>query len=472
MANPYENDGAGPWDNYGPWSRYSGGASESGQGVKQEAIPAEKAQREPAATDMSMPAPWEKYAAAAGQAAQAVGEVAAVMATDIPATVASGYVGIATGGDVEAMQATKEALSYKPSEVGQAALQRIGESIQEVTKYLPLEEIATTWTDSIVPAMQEKFGAKKGAALAASMLGLVNAAAEFNPATRVVKKAAVPSAKGDPKNIVAYHGSDSDFVEFSDDFMSTGTGAQINGWGHYFGVERKAKRYRDQVTERKLLKSIDMAEMQSLDFKQLAEKVKNSEEYTPEFKNLVEQFDKAGLLGERTLYDAVEKVNRLMKTPDTPAGREAASLADTIPIGKMYKVEILGNKEQFLNWRTKLAKQSKYVQDGIKKVVEGVAKDTDQVNFLLAKYKNMKGREVYEDLATLLKGNKNTSKTLYANGIKGNTLETLSGSTDFIVFEPAIIDITKKYSLPAAAITTALLAAGASTQKDEDETLY
>ena len=305
---------------------------------------------------------------------------------------------------------------------------------------------------------------------AMSILPAIPAASQLNTARKAMKD--MPTAKGDPENIIAYHGSDADFVKFSDDFMSAGTGAQINGWGHYFGVERKAKRYRDQVTERKLLKSIDMAEMQSLDFKQLAEKVKNSEEYTPEFKNLVEQFDKAGLLGERTLYDAVEKVNRLMKTPDTPAGREAASLADTIPIGKMYKVEILGNKEQFLNWRTKLAKQSKYVQDGIKKVVEGVAKDTDQVNFLLAKYKNMKGREVYEDLATLLKGNKNTSKTLYANGIKGNTLETLSGSTDFIVFGPAIIDITKKYSLPAAAITTALLAAGASTQKDEDETLY
>jgi hypothetical protein len=59
---------------------------------------------------------------------------------------------------------------------------------------------------------------------------------------------------------------------------------------------------------------------------------------------------------------------------------------------------------------------------------------------------------------------------LYSNGIKGNKKETTNGrQQDFIVFSPVLINITKKYSLPTAAITTALLEVGASTQRNEDD---
>jgi len=347
MANPYENDGAGPWDNYGPWSRYSGGASESGQGVKQEAIPAEKAQREPAATDMSMPAPWEKYAAAAGQAAQAVGEVAAVMATDIPATVASGYVGIATGGDVEAMQATKEALSYKPSEVGQAALQRIGESIQEVTKYLPLEEIATTWTDSIVPAMQEKFGAKKGAALAASMLGLVNAAAEFNPATKVTKK--------------AYHGSPHSFEEFKLSQIGTGEGAQAYGRGLYFAQsETVARGYRDILSN-------DIKLNGELFYSSKAGKTSNTTG-DPYVDDLI-------IENNGDLDAAISHVEEFKQLGDSPIDNERLKLLEdlknsnklTVGQGNLYEVDLNISDDSLLDWDKPLNEQSELVQRAIEK---------------------------------------------------------------------------------------------------------
>jgi hypothetical protein len=61
------------------------------------------------------------------------------------------------------------------------------------------------------------------------------------------------AGKGDPDNVITYHGTDKVFEEFNDDFISSGTGAQINGYGHYFGLETKARQFRDNVTARNLL---------------------------------------------------------------------------------------------------------------------------------------------------------------------------------------------------------------------------
>jgi hypothetical protein len=278
------------------------------------------------------------------------------------------------------------------------------------------------------------------------------------------------AGKGDPDNVITYHGTDKVFEEFNDDFISSGTGAQINGYGHYFGLETKARQFRDNVTARNLLKMVDIEERKVDNFKEVVAKVNNSDDFTEEFKNLVTQFDKANLLGEPTLYDAIEKVNSLIKSTDTPVSREVTALADTLPIGKMYKVEILGNKNQFLDWKTPLEKQSKYVQNSIRKTVSKVAKDKDEIDFLLAKYRTLRGRDIYKDLSKLLGGEKKASRTLYSNGIKGNKKETTNGrQQDFIVFSPVLINITKKYSLPTAAITTALLEVGASTQRNEDD---
>jgi len=278
------------------------------------------------------------------------------------------------------------------------------------------------------------------------------------------------AGKGDPDNVITYHGTDKVFEEFNDDFISSGTGAQINGYGHYFGLETKARQFRDNVTARNLLKMVDIEERKVDNFKEVVAKVNNSDDFTEEFKNLVTQFDKANLLGEPTLYDAIEKVNSLIKSTDTPVRREVTALADTLPIGKMYKVEILGNKNQFLDWKTPLEKQSKYVQNSIRKTVSKVAKDKDEIDFLLAKYRTLRGRDIYKDLSKLLGGEKKASRTLYSNGIKGNKKETTNGrQQDFIVFSPVLINITKKYSLPTAAITTALLEVGASTQRNEDD---
>jgi hypothetical protein len=278
------------------------------------------------------------------------------------------------------------------------------------------------------------------------------------------------AGKGDPDNVITYHGTDKVFEEFNDDFISSGTGAQINGYGHYFGLETKARQFRDNVTARNLLKMVDIEERKVDNFKEVVAKVNNSDDFTEEFKNLVTQFDKANLLGEPTLYDAIEKVNSLIKSTDTPVSREVTALADTLPIGKMYKVEILGNKNQFLDWKTPLEKQSKYVQNSIRKTVSKVAKDKDEIDFLLAKYRTLRGRDIYKDLSKLLGGEKKASKILYSNGIKGNKKETTNGrQQDFIVFSPVLINITKKYSLPTAAITTALLEVGASTQRNEDD---
>jgi hypothetical protein len=278
------------------------------------------------------------------------------------------------------------------------------------------------------------------------------------------------AGKGDPDNVITYHGTDKVFEEFNDDFISSGTGAQINGYGHYFGLETKARQFRDNVTARNLLKMVDIEERKVDNFKEVVAKVNNSDDFTEEFKNLVNQFDKANLLGEPTLYDAIEKVNSLIKSTDTPVSREVTALADTLPIGKMYKVEILGNKNQFLDWKTPLEKQSKYVQNSIRKTVSKVAKDKDEIDFLLAKYRTLRGRDIYKDLSKLLGGEKKASRTLYSNGIKGNKKETTNGrQQDFIVFSPVLINITKKYSLPTAAITTALLEVGASTQRNEDD---
>lgn len=408
--------------------------------------------------------PWTKYAKAAGTAVQAVGETAAVLATDVPATVTSGFTGIATGGDVGAMEAVKESLSYEPSEVGQKSMQRIGESIGEITKYLPLEEISDKWANTIVPALQEKMGVKEGAALAASMLGLVNAAAEFNPVTKTVKKGALPTDKGDFDNIRTYHGGH-DFEKFSTDFMGAGSGKQIRGWGLYFGPEKKAKAYEAHVAKNNALLGLNGA----ITRKEAVEKAQGGE-LSPEMTDLILELDKQEFLGQNSVVGAIDSLmsNGLLGDIVREKYPDAAQAAK---LGAMYKVELLGKQDEFMDWYEPLSKQSSIVKAGVKEAFESITSDPGQVEFLMAKFKNSPGKEVYQEIEKLLKSDKKASELLFASGIKGNKLaSTVPDAQDFVAFNASIVDISRKYGIPLG-LTTALLAAGAGQQGATDETL-
>ena len=148
-----------------------------------------------------------------------------------------------------------------------------------------------------------------------------------------------------PPGIVAYHGSPADFNRFSDDFIGTGEGAQAYGRGHYFGgAEQTAINYRDQLsspTTPDQLAAHYLAAMGGNRGQAMAQLQHNATFDQP-------PADAAALL----------QAHELLKSGATP---------NPTPAGHMYQVNIAADPEHFLDWDKPFSEQSQHVQDALTK---------------------------------------------------------------------------------------------------------
>jgi hypothetical protein len=134
------------------------------------------------------------------------------------------------------------------------------------------------------------------------------------------------------KGIRAYHGSPHDFDQFSMDKIGTGEGAQSYGHGLYFaGNEDVAKSYRDMVPK-------------------------------PDRSAMVNVATKVKAAGQ----DPAEMLPVIF--PKASAEEISAAIAEAAnpPPGHMYEVNINASPDDFLDWDKPLSEQSEKVRGGVR----------------------------------------------------------------------------------------------------------
>jgi hypothetical protein len=227
------------------------------------------------------------------------------------------------------------------------------------------------------------------------------------------------TAPGDvpPPGIVAYHGSPADFNRFDDRFIGTGEGAQAYGRGHYFGgAEETGRNYRDALTP---------------------ETIPN-----PEFNAAQQEYNaKYGAVGNAAGATDAE-FNAAIADRDA-AHEKMKSLPPTIPNpafpGHMYEVNIGADPEHFLDWDKPLSEQSQHVQDAIGKL--GIAQNY--------KPETVSG----EYLARSMSKSPEATQAMRDAGIPGiryldqGSRDAGQGTHNYVVFDPATIDILRKYGI-------------------------
>jgi hypothetical protein len=126
---------------------------------------------------------------------------------------------------------------------------------------------------------------------------------------------------------------------------------------------------------------------------------------------------------------------------------------------KTYEVDLDVEKEKLIDWDTPLNEQSEFVQDAVKKVWREAVEDPEVKKMLdgLDEY-NMQqtGENQYETLARRFGSPKQLSEALDRQGVKGIqyadgfTRDKGGMSKNFVIFDPRVIDISKRYGVPIA----------------------
>jgi len=229
---------------------------------------------------------------------------------------------------------------------------------------------------------------------------------------------------------------------FDDGKIGTGEGAQGYGRGHYFAeVEDVAKEYRDRLTPR----DYDYEEQLYSEFK--AAEANN--DYT-----------RMDLLERAMMHETPKDFRELADDLDYDENyREAArQMADELEatgvnFGNIYEVDIKANLDEFIDYDVPLAQQSEKIQKAMKKF--GVVDPETPGNQLYYKILD-------PDTPTQLAPEKATEKLKEA-GVKGVKFadqfsrDTDRGTRNFVVFDPRIVEIAKRYGI-AAPVAAAVLA--------------
>jgi hypothetical protein len=234
--------------------------------------------------------------------------------------------------------------------------------------------------------------------------------------------------------IVAYHGSPHTFDAFDASKIGTGEGAQAYGHGLYFAEnEGTAKAYRDALA----LPSNPQNDATRYWLGQAGnDKVKASQMFT----------DYAASTG--------------MKPEDVTQAAQQISGAP----GSMYQVGINANPDHFLDWDKPLSEQHPVVQGALNK-----AADSLRPGFQMP-LDDRRGSSGYMDLGLLSKRPASemqdaATQALQDAGIPGiKYLDAGSrgagdGTRNYVVFDPANIDIMKRYGIAATALGGAGMAA-------------
>lgn len=291
-----------------------------------------------------------------------------------------------------------------------------------------------------------------GLALTGSLgLGLVGGLADnaVGSAGARLTGNALERAGAQPQGIRAYHGSPHDFDRFDLSKIGTGEGAQAYGYGLYFAeAEDVARYYRDALTSGK------------------TETRYNGNAYNEADPTHIAAFQLSRFGGDRDA--AIEllssRVNRYPNANEAAVWKEAIDvvkrgaeaivddIVDDVAPGKVYEVNIKANPEDFLDWDKSLAEQPR-----IAEIAQRLAPDVPLDARQLAAH-TIHAPEFRQALIDA-----GIPGIRYLDGMSRGARE---GSSNYVVFDDALIDILRKY---ANAPTGAVVPAGMAAAEDDDQ---
>jgi hypothetical protein len=264
-------------------------------------------------------------------------------------------------------------------------------------------------------------------------LGINTAAALPIPGARKAKEAI-------QEGIRVFHGSPHDFDKFSMDKIGTGEGAQAYGHGLYFAEnEGVARQYRDELSDTTWLVDGQPVEAATT---------------SVNFKNTPEAYAANAMW--RFKGDKQAAIEFLSQPGNTRAEKEAAKVirrAKSIEpsSGRMYEASLNASPDEFLDWDVPFSNQPEHIQEVLKGLGFG-NKWTEA---------GSSGREAYRRIAFKKavpgsgKSHDDTAaaEALRAAGIKGIRYKDAGsrgkgeGTSNFVVFDPEIIEILRKYGI-------------------------
>jgi len=263
---------------------------------------------------------------------------------------------------------------------------------------------------------------------------------------------------GRKAGIEAYHGSPYDFDEFKTEAIGTGEGAQAYGQGLYFAEsEDVARGYRDSLTKLRKDGTTPAPE----------DSIANS--YEQEY----------GLSGyenfnNTTLDDVIETISDdAVETSADVNGNVRYEFSDgsgylitqdgkVIPsgevTGRMYKVNIDADPDELIEWDELIDEQPKKVMDKLKSADWWPYAEEGVYDIAGARGENPTGADLVRWLEQ--DGQEYAAEALEDLGVKGIKYADAftrhkpkdKRSNNYVVFDPRIIEISKKYgiSIPAA----------------------
>lgn len=324
--------------------------------------------------------------------------------------------------------------------------------------------------------------------------------------------------------IKAYHGSPADFDKFrwDDEVRSKGLGAQVKGDGLYFAenesVAQSAKRgsgffnNKIEIVDKSTGKLIDpstpgyktvfnlystyMGDVRSSDVQHYVDKSKRSvEDYTYKIREFEDWKDNIAKTAEDIMWADEEILNLQNLREEHMAAIDLLPKTKGRAVGTMYEVKIATSKDKLLDLDKSYKDQSDHVKNGMKKTSEYILDSLQaeenidalaEIGPTLSRIISDNSKEssleflytleeAIDRLSTYRKQefgstNKNqVSSLLKQQGIDGSQfLDSLhSSGKNFVIFDPELIKIVRKYGI-ATLVGTGLLSETLAQKLEEN----
>jgi hypothetical protein len=277
-----------------------------------------------------------------------------------------------------------------------------------------------------------------------------------------------------PPGITVFHGSPHDFDAFDASKIGTGEGAQAYGHGLYFAEgEGVAKSYRDKLSDPDTAAN------------DLNTTLTNFSPYNPKGPaptadnlraaiaahpnpNLAKVAGDDGLISDiQTMLGGHDVSSGTYSNAAVDAaGRLDTKLAATSKPGRMYEVNIAADPQHFLDWDKPLSEQHPVVQQNLSflRQVQQVPRGNNAGG-------ETTGGQMYSYLTSRFGGDQQVaSQELHGEGIPGikyldaGSRRAGTGSSNYVVFDPKMLSIVRKYAVPAFATAGGIPAAMGGSQ--------
>jgi hypothetical protein len=270
-------------------------------------------------------------------------------------------------------------------------------------------------------------------------------------ARRVAGKAAKAAPAPKP-SFTAYHGSPHTFDQFDTAKIGTGEGAQAYGHGLYFAEnEGVAREYRDKLAGG----SAALARTKAAQYGDPQRALEETNRYLRELEAMPPSDRRDQFI--QIQRDKIGQLQRMIAgEPENP--------------GSMYQVRINADPNDFLDWDRPLSEQSERVRAAVAKTAWADQNATaDDLLDVGLTGENAYKRMVTQRGGTALPGLSRQPQALDASGqlreagvpgvkyLDQGSRGAGEGSRNFVVFDPRIIDIMKRYGV-AAPVAAAILA--------------